>query len=410
VSKESSGKAPLLRLGIIGLGGATKQMLPSFASHPHVRLTAAADPRAEARDRFATDYGARTYESAEALCDNTNVDAVYIATPHQFHREHAVLAAKAGKHVIVEKPMALSLEDCDAIIAAAEEAGVHMVVGHTHSFDLPIRKMREIIASGELGPVAMINTWNYTNFLYRPRRPEELRTDLGGGIIYNQVPHQVDMVRLLGGGLVRSVRSMAWALDPERPTEGSHVSFLQFEDGSAASMVFSGYDYFDSDEFHFWLGELGEQKPANLHGAARVALKRIGGSQVEAELKSAAVYGRSASPAAANTRPISTHHPHFGIIIVSCWFGDLRPAADGVTIYGRDGRLDVPVAPSRAFPDKTGVINEMYDAVFRGCMPLHDGRWGKATMEVSRAILDSARQRREIQLSHQVAVRDSPPL
>ena len=81
--------------------------------------------------------------------------------------------------------MALSLADCDAMIEAVDRAGVRMVVGHTHSFDPPVAKMREIIRSGELGRLAMINTFYYSSFLYRPRRPEELRTELGGGIIYN---------------------------------------------------------------------------------------------------------------------------------------------------------------------------------------------------------------------------------
>jgi phthalate 4,5-cis-dihydrodiol dehydrogenase len=403
MSPKVSRAAPVLRLGLVGLGGATKQMLPSFVSHPHVRLVSAADPRQEARERFARDHNASTYASAEDLCNDPDVDAVYIATPHQFHREHAMLAAGAGKHMIVEKPMALTIDDCEQMIEAAEQAGVHVVVGHTHSFDLPIRRMREIIASGSLGPLAMINTWNYTSFLYRPRRPEELRTDLGGGIIYNQVPHQVDIVRLLGGGLVRSVRSMAWALDPERPTEGSHVTFLQFEDGAAASMVFSGYDYFDSDEFHYGIGELGEEKPPDRHGAARAALKKLGDGAAEAAVKAAAGYG----PANASAAALPAHHPHFGVVIASCTGGDLRAAPDGVTIYGRDGRIDVPVPPSLVFPDKIGVIEELYDVVFRGRTPLHDGRWGKATMEVSQAILVSARERREIQLSHQVSVRDS---
>lgn len=231
MSIASSSKNLVLRLGVIGLGGATRQILPSLSSHPHVRIAAGADPRAEARDRFAADFGAATFASAEALCDSPDVDAVYIATPHQFHMQNVVAAAERRKHVIVEKPMALSLEECDAMIDAAKRNGVHLVVGHTHSFDPPVAKMREIIRSGELGPMAMINTFSYSNFLYRPRRPEELRTELGGGIIYNQVPHQVDVVRLLGGGKVRSVRSMAWVLDPERPTtqrpQRPHSHFMQ---------------------------------------------------------------------------------------------------------------------------------------------------------------------------------------
>jgi phthalate 4,5-cis-dihydrodiol dehydrogenase len=405
MSVAAKGSAPTLRLGIIGLGGATKQMLPSLASHPSVRIVAASDLRPEARERFTSEFGGQAYEKVEQLCDSAEVDAVYIATPHQFHKDHALLAAGRGKHIIVEKPMALTMSDCDAMIEAAARNKVHLVVGHTHSFNAPVMKMREIIRSGELGAVAMINTWNYGNFIYRPRRPEELRTDLGGGIIYNQVPHQVDIVRLLGGGMVRSVRSMAWVLDPERPTEGSHVTFLQFEDGSAASLAFSGYDYFDSDEFHFWVGELGDEKAQDGHGKARNALKQIGGAQAEAAVKSAGAYGTAAQKPASSSAD-TWHQPHFGVMIVSCSLGDLRPSPDGVLIYDRQGRREISVPAPRIYPDKGGVIDELYDCFVTGRPPLHDGRWGRATMEVCEAILASARDRKEVFLSRQTPVND----
>ena len=80
---------------------------------------------------------------------------------------------------------------------AARRAGVHLVVGHSHSFDAPVRRLRELIASGEFGAVRMINAINYTDYLYRPRRPEELDTAQGGGAVFNQAAHQVDMVRLI---------------------------------------------------------------------------------------------------------------------------------------------------------------------------------------------------------------------
>ncbi len=393
-----------MRLGIIGLGGAAKQMVPSFLSHPHVTITAAADPRAEARDAFATEFGARTHGTAEALCADPEVDAVYVATPHKMHRDHAALAARAGKHVIIEKPMALTLEECGDIIASAEANGVHLVVGHTHGFDAPIRKMRALIHEGVIGPVSMINSWNYGNFLYRPRRPEELRTDAGGGIIYNQVPHQVDVVRLLGGGMVRSVRSMAWQLDPARPTEGAHVTFLQFDNGSAASLVYSGYDYFDTDEFHHWIGELGEPRRPDRHAASRMALEAIAGTGSEVAAKVAGGFGgdrRLAVPP-----QDQWNHPHFGVTIVSGPDGDLRQSARGVTHYGKHGAVEHSLAPPRVFPDKTGVIDEMYDAFAGLRPPRHDGAWGRATMEVSEAILRSAREGREISLSFQVPVRD----
>ena len=73
-------------------------------------------------------------------CADPAVEVVYIATPHQFHAPHAILAAEHGKHVILEKPMALTLADCDAIIAAVERNKVHLIVGHTHAFDPAVRR------------------------------------------------------------------------------------------------------------------------------------------------------------------------------------------------------------------------------------------------------------------------------
>jgi phthalate 4,5-cis-dihydrodiol dehydrogenase len=84
----------------------------------------------------------------------------------------------------------------------------------------------------------------------------------------------------------------------------------------------------------------------------------------------------------------------------------MRPSADGLLIYNREGCTEVPVPRGRAFPDKDGVIDEMVDAVVNGHEPLHNGKWGKATMEVCLAILTSARERREIFLSHQVPAND----
>lgn len=393
----------VIRLGLVGLGGATSQILPSLRSHPALRIVAAADLRPEARERFAASFGAPAYADVEAMCKDPKVNSVYIATPHQWHKEHALIAAACGKHIIVEKPMALTLGDCDAMTQAAARHGVHLLVGHTHSFDPPVRRMREIIRSGVLGPLAMVNTWSYSNFLMRPRRQEELDTAQGGGVIYNQVPHQVDVVRLLGGGRVRSVRSMAWALEPGRPTEGSHLTFLQFEDGAAASLVFSGYDYFDTDEFHGWVGESGEEKLPGGHGTARASLRRFADASEEGAFKMAASmksgYGETSQPA-------RWHHLHCGVTIVSCARGDMRPSVDGVWVYDQHGRRELTVPRGPTFPDKSSVVDEMVQAIRTGVSPLHDGAWGKATMEVSLAILQSARERREITLVHQVPVRD----
>jgi phthalate 4,5-cis-dihydrodiol dehydrogenase len=381
-------------LGIAGLGMAGAVMVRAAARHPAFRVAAAAELQAEPRQAFARDFEANVHSDISGLCDDPTVDAVYIATPHQFHAEHATLAAAAGKHIILEKPMALTLADCDAIIAAVEKAGVHLVVGHTHAFDPTIRAMRAIIASGELGRLGMIASWNYTNYLYRPRRPEELDTTQGGGILFNQVPHQIEIVRLLGGGLVKSVRAQAGALDPARPTEGHAVAFLAFEDGAAASLVYGGYDFFDSDELHEWISERGSAKqPA--HGAARRALLTRRHSEAELRTLNYA-YG-----AADDGEP--PHQPHFGLTIATCARGELRGSVDGVLLYGMDGRREIALPEGPRFAGRGNVLDDLAAAIRAGQRPLHDGRWGKATLEAALAIQTSAREGREVMLKHQVA-------
>ncbi|HUC52159.1 MAG TPA: Gfo/Idh/MocA family oxidoreductase [Xanthobacteraceae bacterium] len=385
-------------LGIAGLGMAGAVMVRAVAAHGGYVLRAAADPHPAPRSAFARDFNASVYDDIGALCADPAVEVVYIATPHQFHAPHAILAAEHGKHIILEKPMALTLADCDAIIAAVERAKVHLIVGHTHAFDPPIRFMFAMIASGALGRLGMIQTLNYTNFLYRPRRPEELDTARGGGILFNQVPHQIDTVRLLAGGLVRSVRAQTTVLDPARPTEGSCAALLQFENGAAASLVYSGYDYFDSDEWHSNISERGAPKKID-HGAARRALMQTA-DEVRARTETFA-YGS----AAADPPP---HQPHFGVTIATCERGELRASADGVILYDARGATDCPIEHGIGFAGRQEVLDDMAAALRDGIPPNHDGRWGKATLEVALAIQQSAREAREVPLNHQVAVKLIP--
>ena len=361
---------------------------------PRVRLIAAADPRPEARQQFASDFGGRTYDDVAALCADADVELIYVATPHQYHAEHARLAAAAGKHIIVEKPIALNMPDAEAMIAAASHAGVRLIVGHSHSFDAPILRTRELITSGAFGRVRMITTLNYTDFLLRPRRPEELDTTRGGGVVFNQAPHQVDIVRLLGGGLVASVRSSTGGWDPERPTEGAYSALLNFEDGSYASLNYNGYGQFDSDEFMAWIGELGEHKMPR----TKPAVRAFSNSQEEAAAKAARSYG---GPGWQPQQAQSLLYQHFGFFIVSCEKADLRPLPNGVMIYeGGTGRFDALAAP--AIP-RVELMDEVYAAVVEGQRPLHDGAWAAATLEVCLAIRRSSLEGKEIPLHQQVS-------
>ena len=391
-----------LRLGVAGLGRAFVLMLPGLAGHPNIELVAAADPREDARERFAASFRARTYSSVDALCADPDVDAVYVATPHQFHAHNVITAARHGKHVLVEKPMALSLDECRSMIEAARQAGVQLVVGHSHSFDAPIARTREIIASGTVGRLRMITAMQFTDFLYRPRRPEELATASGGGVVFNQAPHHVDVVRVLAGGMVKSVRALTGAWDDSRPTEGAYSALLTFEGGAFATLTYSGYAHFDGDELSGWIAESGYPKDPDAYGSARALLHRLDTPADELPLKNARLYGGPETSISAGPADASRLHQHFGLVIASCDRADLRPGPKGVTIYGDQSRSFEPM-PVPAVP-RSEVIDEFLAAIFDGKPPLHSGEWSLATMEVCLAMLQSAREGREIPLNHQVGI------
>jgi phthalate 4,5-cis-dihydrodiol dehydrogenase len=236
----------------------------------------------------------------------------------------------------------------------------------------------------------MIAAWNYTNFLYRPRRPEELDTARGGGIMFNQVPHQIDMLRLIAGGKVTSVRAQTSVLDPARPTEGSCIGFLQFDNGAAASLVYSGYDFFDSDEWHGWISERGAPKSPQ-HGAARRALA-AGADERRLRTERFAYGGDGQSGA-------PPHQPHFGLMIATCARGEMRASTDGLLVYDADGVREIALPRGPAMPGRAEVLDDMIAAVRRSRPPIHDGHWGRATVAVTLALLRSARERREIVLT-----------
>jgi phthalate 4,5-cis-dihydrodiol dehydrogenase len=394
-----------LRLGIIGLGRAFTLMLPTLSIHPLIRLVAACDPRADARARFSADFQASAYEMPEELCADPAIQAVYVASPHQLHVDHVILAAQYGKHVLVEKPMALTIADCLAMIQAAERSGIHLLVGHSHSYDLPYLRTREMIRTGAYGRVRMVTALNFTDFLYRPRRPEELDTNVGGGVVFSQAAHHVDVVRLLIGSRALAVRAFTGVWDQARPTEGAYSAQIAFEDGAFASLTYSGYGRFDTDEFTDWFGELGHRRDPEVYGSSRALLRMVKTPEEEARLKNRRSYGPVGKDAFESGCGLS--HNHFGFVVVSCELADLRPLPQGVLIYANDNRR-MENLPSPDIP-RSEVVDELYASAVLGQHPLHSGEWGLATLEICLAILESSAKGQQVVLQHQIDGHSSGP-
>ena len=306
-------------------------------------------PVPKARKRFEADFDATSYDTVQNMCAEAAIDAVYVTTPHQFHAEHAEIAARAGKHVLVEKPMAITLEDCTRMIRAANDNGVHLLVGHSHSYDAPILEARRLIQTGDYGPPRLITGLNFTDFVYRPRRPEELDTAQGGGVVFSQGAHQIDVARLLGGGLVETVYATTGDHDPARPTDGAYSVLMKFASGVVANLTYSGYAHFDTDEFTGWRAESGVAKDPESYGAARRALAAAKDPTAEAAIKAGRAYGGPNGVNRPREAPTDRQHENFGLFVISCVQADIRPMPDGVRVYA-DKAIDFHPLPDRSFP------------------------------------------------------------
>ena len=377
----------MVRLGVVGAGGAFALMSPKIAVHPEVELAAVYDSSPEKATSLFGDSPVRIHETLEAMCGDADVDALYVATPHALHAEQTCLGLKAGKSVLVEKPMAVTLDECDAMIAASDASGAPLIVGPSHAFDPQIMMMSEMIGSGEFGALKMVTMANFTDFLYRPRRPEELSTAHGGGAVLNQLPHHIDILRALDpGSTVSTVTAGAGTWDESRPVIGAYTAFVEMAGGCVASITYSGYAHFLSDELQGWWREQGDVAPPPSYGTARQALRGLTGVE-ESQLKDA----RATSVANSRLRP---HLPHFGLVIASCERADLLPVPDGVAVFGDYEHREHHIA------DRSGaaVLDELVAATKRSAAPRHDGRWGRATLEACLAVEVSAREKRTVAL------------
>jgi phthalate 4,5-cis-dihydrodiol dehydrogenase len=377
------------RIGIVGMGAAGWAFVPAIRGNPGFELAAIAEPDAGMRETAAAETGATPFPDLPAMLRDGALDAVYIATPTELHPEQVSQACAAGKHVLTEKPMAIRVDQAQVMVAAADLHKVVLQVGHSHSYDLPIARTREIVASGQLGRVRMIHTWNFTDWMARPRRVAEFDVEQGGGVTYRQGAHQIDILRLIGGGLVKSVRAQTFDWDERRRSIGAHTIYLNFADGAAATAVYNGYGHLSGAELTSGVGEWGDMpKP-------RSQAMPAGAVSPEQELAAKRQRARNAIPINA------PHQPHFGLTLVSCERGDIRQSPDGLLVYSDKGREEIALVKDKSPRDL--VIAEFADAI-AGQRVTHTGRWGLANLEVCTAAIESSRTGKEVELKYQVAV------
>jgi UDP-N-acetyl-2-amino-2-deoxyglucuronate dehydrogenase len=238
-----SGAEPLW-FGIVGPGLVGQLHAAALARIDGARLIAVAGsaPGSERTRRLAADHGARPFDSVAAMIDDGSLDAVIVCTPHPLHAEQAIAAARAGLHVVVEKPMALTVADCSAMIAAADEAGVVLSVISQRRWHPAVRRVKAAIDEGRIGVPGLATVevlgWRgpeyYAMDAWRGTREGE-----GGGVLVNQAVHHLDLLCWFLGPVAEVDGWTANLNHPEIEVEDTAVAIVRFQGGAVASIVAS---------------------------------------------------------------------------------------------------------------------------------------------------------------------------
>lgn len=346
ISGGARGPGAEVRFGIVGAGKVGRLHAAALGRIPGARLVAVTG-RGEARaGALAGDHGARFDPSLETMIDRGDVDAVIVCTPHPLHAAQAMTAARAGLHVVVEKPMALTAGDCESMIAAAADNGVVLSVISQRRWYAPVRRVKDAIDEGRLGVPGLASVevlgWRGPDY-YAMDAWRGTAAGEGGGVLVNQAVHQVDLALWFLGAAVEVDGWTANVNHPGLDVEDTAVAIVRFASGALATIVASN-----------------SQRPGlyariHIHGqsGASVGVETDSGSSFVAGLTLPnlprndlwTIPGEEAGPvgwlaadrAALAAVDIESHHHELQLRDVMAAIRDGRPPA----VTGEDGRRSV---------------------------------------------------------------------
>lgn len=233
---------PKLRTAIVGSGKVAHLHAKALKALPESELVAVCGRPSPGLDAFGKLHGILVSNDMAAMAREAGVQAIVIATPHPVHAQAAVEAAHLGIHVLVEKPLATTLADCDRMIEAARRSGVALGTISQRRYYPPCRRIRAAIDAGRLGrPVlgsAVIFGWRdeayYRSDPWRGKWREE-----GGGILVNQAPHQLDLLLWYMGEIDQVQGYWANLNHPYIEVEDTAVATIRFKSGGLATLLVS---------------------------------------------------------------------------------------------------------------------------------------------------------------------------
>lgn len=340
-----------VRIGMIGSGFMGLTYSETVANHArHAKLTGVTGGRRA--ESLAAEYSIAHAASVAELVARGDVDAVVVATPDQNRLEITQLAAAAGKHVLVEKPMAPSVQECDAMIAACTSAGVSLAVVKTERFRKVTQKAKELVDDGTVGQIRMLRTIsafpiNVTQELFEERK--WMYDPNSGGLFMGMASHNTDFLRWLTGKNAVKVFAQANTFSDLQAAAQSVMAQIVFEDGLMA---------------HMWITS---ELPSPSIPSSEVRFQVVG-SQAILDLE-------------------------------NFEFLDMGRGDQWERVYTpeRFDYLKEPKSPIRLYPH-LGVIQEFVDSIRQQRPPRVGGAEGRAAVEICEACLISARTGQAVDL------------
>jgi predicted dehydrogenase len=248
-----------LRWGLVGCGDISRRRVaPALRDSPICELIAVSRAKAERAESFAREFGARRwYADWRPLLLDDEIDAIYVATPVHLHAEQTIAAAEAGKHVLCEKPMALNVADCDRMIAACRVNKVSLGIAHYRHFYPVVRRVRELVDSGELGVpiVVQVNAFEWFDPKPSDARAWLIRKELsGGGPMFDFGCHRIEMLLDIFGG-VSDVKSTLANTFFDREVEDVATAVFRFERGTSGTLTVTHAAREPQDTFYLFCSQ-----------------------------------------------------------------------------------------------------------------------------------------------------------
>lgn len=337
-----------LNFGIIGCGRIVSRHVDSIREIKDARLIAVCDVIGSRVENIAKETNSQIYLDYKELLENIDIDVVNICTPSGMHAEMAMDAMRAGKHVIVEKPMALNVDDANEMIAVAAETNTKLCVVLQNRYNPPMQDLYNVIQEGKLGRLLL---GNVTVRWYRPQEYYEDgwhgTAEMDGGALMNQVIHHIDALNWLMGD-VESVYALTGTLAHEMEMEDTGVAVIKFASGALASIEGSTITY-----------------PQNIEGSIAIFGKKgsvkVGGTalnkktlwKIEGELEHEIELIR-------------------------------RDEVDPPTVYGFSHKL---------------VIEDMISAILEDRQPKTNGKEGKKSVELVNSLYKSAKTGKSVEIT-----------